>query len=185
MQAAESLISKQRARWTRARFDHLAGLGAFVDMKVELVRGELVEMSPQGLPHANVIETLTDLLVPALVGRARVRIQLPFAIDDETELVPDLAIIDRRTPRTDHPSAALLVIEVADTSSRYDRIVKAPLYAQAGVPEYWLIDAAKRHVEVFSGPRARSWAKQVRVTRGELPVPGFPAVSVRLDALFG
>lgn len=185
MQAAESLISKQRARWTRARFDHLAGLGAFVDMKVELVRGELVEMSPQGLPHANVIESLTELLVPALVGRARVRVQLPFAVDDQTELIPDLALIDRRAPKTDHPSAAFLVIEVADTSARYDRVVKAPLYAHAGVPEYWLIDAAKRHVEVFSSPRARSYAKHVKVTRGELPVPGFPEVSVRVDALFG
>lgn len=184
MQAAESLISRQRVRWTRARFERLARLGAFVDRKLELVRGELVEPGPEGLPHANVIEYLNELLMPALVGRVRLRVQLPFAVDDETELIPDLALIDRRAPKSDHPSAALLVIEVADSSARYDRVVKAPLYAQAGVPEYWLVDAAKRHVEVFSVPRARSYAKHVRVTRGELLVPGFPEVSVRLDALF-
>jgi Uma2 family endonuclease len=184
MQAAESLIFKQRARWTRERFDHLAGLGAFENMKVELVRGELVDMSPQGLPHANVIEYLNEVLMPALVGRARVRVQLPFAVDDETELIPDLAIIDKRAPKTDHPSGALLVIEVADTSARYDRIVKAPLYAQAGVREYWLIDTTKAQVEVFSGARARSWARHEKVSRGELPVPGFPEVVLRVDALF-
>lgn len=87
--------------------------------------------------------------------------------------------------KTDHPSAALLVIEVAEPSARYDRVVEAPLYAQAGVPEYWLINAAKRHVEVFSSPRARSYAKHVKLTQGELPVQGFPGLSVRLDALFG
>lgn len=139
MQAAESLISRQRVRWTRARFERLARLGAFVDRKLELVRGELVEPGPEGLPHANVIEYLNELLMPALVGRVRLRVQLPFAVDDETELIPDLALIDRNN-QTDGAAAGSLT---ATFSSG----------------------------ECTTGP-------------SKLPVPGFPEVSVRLDALF-
>lgn len=184
MEAAESLIVKQRARWTRAKFDRLVALGAFEGEQVELVRGELVARSPQGLPHGNVIEPLTELFVPALVGRARVRVQLPFVIDDETELIPDVAIVDKRAPKTAHPSAAHLIIEVADSTVRYDRVVKAPLYASAFVTEYWVVHVARAQIEVFSGPRSKGYAKHARVTRGALPVPGFPNVVIALKDVF-
>lgn len=186
MEAAESLIVKHRARWTRAQFDRLVELGAFDGgERVELVRGELVAMSKQGVPHGNVIETLNEILMPRLVGRARVRVQLPFVIDDESELIPDLAVIDKRLPRSEHPSSAFLIIEVADSSLRYDRIVKAPLYAAAGVPEYWLVDTSREQVEVFSGIKRGAYGRTSRVTSGVLMVPGFPGVEVRLADLFG
>lgn len=158
--------------------------GAFGDLRLELVKGELVLMGTMDPPHARVIEELTDLLVPALVGRARVRVQLPMAIDDETQLVPDLMVVDRRTSKSDHPETALLVIEVSDASSRYDRIVKAPLYAQARVGTYWRFDLKGRFVEVFSDARQGRWTQQVKVARGALQVPGFPEVEVDVGELF-
>jgi Uma2 family endonuclease len=185
MEAAESLIVKNRARWTRERFDRLVELGAFDGgERVELVRGELVAMSKQGVPHGNVIETLTELLVPRLVGRARVRVQLPFIIDDESELMPDLAIVDKALPRSEHPASAFLIIEVADSSLRYDRIVKAPLYASAGVPEYWLVDTTREHIELFSALKRGTYGRTAKVAGGSLPIPGFPGVEIRVADLF-
>jgi Uma2 family endonuclease len=185
MQAAQALVAEFRPRWTRKRFDQLVELGAFANWDVELVRGELVEMTKQGVRHANVIEVLNELLTPLLVGRARVRVQLPLVIDDLSEVGPDLAVVDRLTGRGQHPSTALLVIEVADTSKRYDTVVKAPLYAEARVPEHWVVDVPKRAVEVFSAPRAGAYTRHTRHTRGELAVPRFPDVRVKLSELFG
>jgi Uma2 family endonuclease len=184
MQAAEALIVERRAKWTRAKFDRLVELGAFVDERVELVRGELVEMSPIGVPHGNQLEWLNEWLMPRLVGRARVRVQLPLALDSESELQPDLAVLERRTPRAGHPTTALLVIEVADSTVRYDRLVKGPLYAEAGVVEYWVVHAEKAFVEVFSAPRHGRYTRQTRHSKGALPVPGFPDVEVPLAELF-
>lgn len=106
-----------------------------------------------------------------------------MVIGDE-RLVPDISVVDKKLPKTEHPSTAHLVIEVADSSVRCDRIVKAPLYAAAGVTEYWLIDTAREQVEVFSGLRHRSYAKHTKVSKGALPVPGFPAVTIALKTLF-
>jgi hypothetical protein len=141
-------------------------------------------MTGQGVPHAGVIELLTEMLVPALVKRARVRVQLPFAIGDDTELLPDLAIVPRNETRDDHPSHAELIIEVAESSERYDRLVKAPLYARARATEYWLIDVAREAVTVFSRPRRDGYTKEQRVTSGELAVPGFPDVKIIVEDLF-
>lgn len=182
MQAAEALLAERRPRWTRERFIQVAELGVFD--RVELVRGELVEMSPQGPPHSNVIEVLNEFLMPKLVGRARVRVQLPLALSDDTQVLPDLAIVDRSAGRADHPSSAILVIEVADSSKRYDTIVKGPLYAEARVREYWIVDVEKRAVELYSAPRAGVFTKHSKVTTGELIIPRFDDVRIKLSDLF-
>lgn len=185
MQAAvESLIEQRRTRWTRARFDRVAELGGFEGEQLELVEGELVDMSPQGVPHAEFIERLNEILMPALVGRARVRVQLPFAVDDETEVLPDLAVVSRAVAKGDHPGRAQLVIEVAETSERYDRLVKSRLYARAAVTEYWLIATTKATVTVFSRPKDGQYQKEKKHGSGTLAVPGLPDVKVVLDELF-
>lgn len=184
MLAADSLIFERRFRWTRQLFLEMADQGAFGDLRLELVKGELVVRRSMGVPHARVIEELSELLVPALVRRARVRVQLPLNVDDESLLVPDLAVVDRQASKEDHPWTALLVIEVSDSSARFDRIVKAPLYAQAAVGAYWQFDLQKRAVEVFSEPREGAWGRTTRVSRGRLGVPGFPDVEVDVDHLF-
>lgn len=141
-------------------------------------------MSPQGPPHSNVIEVLSELLLPRLVGRARIRVQLPLALSDDTQVLPDLAIVDRSASRADHPSSAILVIEVADSSKRYDTIVKGPLYAEARVSEYWIVDVEKRAVEQYSAPRSGVFTKHSKVTRGQLVVPKFDDVRVAVSDLF-
>lgn len=178
METEQAVLFESRARWTREMFDRVVESGAFGEEGVELVRGELVPRSEQGVPHANAIEELTDILVPKLVGRARVRVQLQFVIDDESVLVPDLTIIERRESKDDHPTRAILAIEVSDTRERFDRIVKAPLYAQSGTPEYWLVNVKKRSIEVFTDLRDGEYTKHTVHESGSVRVPGFDDVEV-------
>jgi Uma2 family endonuclease len=137
----------------RSEYDLLIEQGVFtVDERIQLLDGELVELSPQGVPHASVIEALTERLVPALAGRARVRVQLPFAAGEYSEPEPDVAIVPADTPRDQHPDEAQLVIEVADSTLSLDLGRKARIYAAAGVPEYWVIDVTATVAHVHTEP---------------------------------
>jgi Uma2 family endonuclease len=134
------------------------------DDRVELLHGVLTAVSRQGPPHAAVVERLTMWLAPAAAaGVCRLRVQLPFAVPDPTSLpVPDVAVVERDEgdPMASHPTSALLVIEVAHTSHRVDLVVKPPLYAAAGVPEYWVVDIDKCCLEVFKGPHPDGYAER-------------------------
>jgi Uma2 family endonuclease len=176
----------QRRPITRAEYQAMGESGLFQDERVELIEGVIVRMAPRGEPHDDTIERLNELLLPPLVGRARVRIQLAFAASEHSEPEPDVAIVPRDEPRgVDHPGRATLLIEVAASSLRFDRGTKASVYARAGVPEYWVVDVAKRTVEVFSAPLGDRYSKAV-LHRGTdvLTVPDFPDVTVTVDAIF-
>lgn len=126
------------------------------DDHVELIRGELIQMAVQGSAHATCITRLLRVLLPILGQRAMLRCQSPIttAVDGEPE--PDLAIVQNREDdyETAHPTAAetLLVIEVAASSPQYNRTVKLSLYAEAGIPHYWLFNVVDRTLEAHSEP---------------------------------
>lgn len=143
----------------RAEYDRLVEMGAFEDERVELLYGMLVTMSPQNSPHAWLIQRLTKTFAPLLLAdRADVRVQLPFIAADDSEPEPDLALVPVGDYRNHHPSKAFLLIEVADSSVGKDREIKARLYAESGVPEYWLFDVQARSTEVFRKPEAGRYA---------------------------
>lgn len=142
----------------RFEYDLLVEQGAFApDERVQLLEGELVEMSPQGARHAGLVEALNERLMPALLGRYRVRVQLPLGAGEHSEPEPDLAIVPADEPRDRHPERALLVIEVSDESVRLDLGRKARIYAAAGVPEYWVVDVGRDVVHVHTDPRAGTY----------------------------
>ena len=126
--------------------------GFFRDERVELIQGVVVEESPQNAPHAYAIQVLNRLLMPRLVARADVRVQLPFAPGTHSLPEPDLAVVAIGDYKAAHPSAAILIIEVADASLKFDRQEKAELYARAGVPEYWVVNLADRVIERHTEP---------------------------------
>ena len=136
--------------------------------RVELIEGEIVQMSPIGSRHASCVARL-DRLCNRLVGElALVFCQNPVRLNEHSEPEPDLMLLK---PRADeyagaHPGPAdvLLIIEVADTSAGYDRTEKAPLYARFGIPEMWLVDLSRDLVEVLRNPSARGY-RTVRVCR--------------------
>lgn len=152
------------------------------DDRVELIEGVLVAMSPKGPEHDAAVEWLTERFVTRLAGRANVRVQsaLTFpGLDFEPE--PDLVVVAPDAPRPRHPSAALLIVEVAASSLSLDRRVKAPLYARAGIPELWIVDLAGEAIERLSAPAEDGYARQERCTAHDTLVPemlGAPEVEV-------
>ena len=169
----------------RSEYDRLVALGAFEDERVELLYGTLVAMSPQDPGHTGPIGVLTMLLVPALVGHALVRVQAPIVAADESEPEPDLAVVPLGSYRTAHPDRAHLIIEVALSSTKKDRLVKAPLYASSGFEEYWLVEVAAGVVEVYRDPVGGVYRAVTRHGAGEtLTLQAFPSVAVPVDALF-
>jgi Uma2 family endonuclease len=107
-------------------------------------------MSPHGAPHAGAIHRLTDILVPAVKGRATCRIQLPLALGDTSEPEPDVAVVALGSYHRAHPTAAFLVVEVSDSSMAYDRRTKGVLYAAHSIPEYWIVDTTHQRIEVHT-----------------------------------
>jgi Uma2 family endonuclease len=131
------------------------------ESRVELIDGEIFDMSPIGSLHAAVVSRLARDFIVAIGDTAVVRVQDPLRIDDFNEPEPDLAIV---TPREDfyaarHPGPrdTLLVVEVADTSLDHDMTTKAAVYAAAGIEEYWVLDLTSHSVAIFRDPRGGSY----------------------------
>jgi Uma2 family endonuclease len=168
----------------RAEYERLVEAGAFESERVELLEGLLVEMRPQRASHASAIEVLTELLYSARHPDQKVRVQLPLALGDESEPEPDLCVVPAGDHRERHPSEALLVIEVAESSLVKDRR-KATLYARAGVPEYWLVDVVNQRVEVRTQPEGDAYLRQETVASGgELSSSLLPALKLPVDRIF-
>jgi Uma2 family endonuclease len=166
----------------RLEYDKLVALGVFEGERVELLNGEVRRMSPIGPPHTSTVDRLTELLVLAFAGRARVRVQGSFAGGELSEPEPDVSILPRRDYDAEHPSEAHLVIEVSDSSLAYDRGPKAALYATCGVPEYWIVNLVDRVVEVHREPRAGAYQRISVHPRGErLRVLHFPDVEIAVN----
>jgi Uma2 family endonuclease len=127
-------------RLSRREYDKLVDLGVFEDERVELLRGMLVTMSPQGGPHATISGWFAQQLSIVLGMKFDVRSHCPYAASDDSEPEPDVSVSRRIANLLEHPTQPLLVIEVAESSMRKDTRIKAPIYAEAGAPEYWIVD---------------------------------------------
>jgi Uma2 family endonuclease len=181
----EALQHTRPRRMRRAEYDRLVDLGFFRDERVELIRGLVVEMAPIGAPHSDPIDFLSERFVLLLAGRARVRIQLPFALSNDSEPEPDLALVPPGRYNKQHPSQAFLIVEVAHSSLDYDRLTKGPLYAEAGVPEYWIVNVSGRCVEVYDQTRDRAYQRIRSFERGTQIAPAaFSDACIDVGELF-
>lgn len=128
------------------------------DDRVELVHGEIVEMTPIGSRHHACVMRLNRMLVDFSAGDYIVSVQGPLWLDESNEPQPDVAVLRGRADFYEEslpgPADALVVIEVSDTTLAYDRNVKMPLYAGAGVPEIWIVDLERRKVDLYANPNA-------------------------------
>ncbi|MFN4034087.1 MAG: Uma2 family endonuclease [Fimbriimonadales bacterium] len=145
-------------RWiTRAEFETLLASGVFApEERLELLAGELVRREPVGPQHAVAVRLVQIALERALPEGYDVRPQLPLALGEYDMPFPDIAVVvgSPRDYLNDHPTTALLVVEVAEASLRTDREIKGSLYAHAGVPEYWIVNLKEQVVEVYREPGA-------------------------------
>ena len=183
----------QLRRWTRQEYDRMVEAGVLTENdRVELIGGEILAVTPQDSPHATAVSLADDALRRVLAPNMYVRIQLPLALGDDSEPEPDIAVVSGtiRDYRDAHPSTALLVIEVADSSLAFDRRVKGSLYGRERVVEYWIINLVESVVEIYRDPTedssARfgwSYARTNRVTHSESIPLSFGGVVAAADLL--
>ncbi len=168
----------------RSEYDRMVASGMFEHEHIELLRGLLVEMSPIGADHGEAVSWLSEKLVRALAGRARVRTQTSFAASEDSEPEPDIAIVPTGRYWGELPSTALLLIEVAESSLSKDRHIKSDLYAEAQVAEYWIVNLVDSVVEIFREPVEGRYTRMSRHGRGETIAPaGFADVLIPVDEI--
>ena len=169
----------ERKRFTVEEYHRLGEVGLLhEDDRIELIDGELVEMAAIGIAHANAIVELDELANRTVRHVARISAQNPIHLGPRSEPQPDLALIRRRRYSVTHPTPEdiFLVIEVSDSSLAYDRAIKLPLYAAAGIPETWIVDLNGLVIERHSGPR------EGRYTQIVIAAPGDTLASLILPA---
>ncbi len=185
----ERLSPVRHRRFTVAEYHKMIEVGILDENEhVELLEGEIIQMSAQEKPHARATRKLTRWFNQALDDDYAVRPQLPLTLTD-SEPAPDLAVV--RAADEDaaerHPRTALLVIEVADSSARRDLEVKARTYAKAGIPEYWLVLVKQRASEVLRDPDPVAGSYRTRLAAsGESTVTplAFAGPVIRVRSLF-
>jgi Uma2 family endonuclease len=150
----ESAIPR-RFKFTRDAYYQMAALGLFWGKRVELIEGEVIEMSPLSPRHVASTDRLYRLLREVVPDGYWVRLQAPLSLG-ESEPEPDVSIVlgSPDDHEEAHPTTAALVVEVSDTLLPYDRTFKQSLYAKAGIPEYWIVNLKDSQVEVYREPAA-------------------------------
>jgi Uma2 family endonuclease len=158
--------------------------------RVELIDGEIIQMAPIGDVHASEVDWLNDLFMRVLAGRVQVRVQNPLRLSDYSEPVPDIMLLRPRSDfyRSGHPTPAdvILLVEVSDTTLRYDRGVKLPLYAREGVPEVWIVEIGPDQLTVHRDPSPTGYRNSQVLRRGErISLSAFPDVNLAVDDILG
>jgi Uma2 family endonuclease len=180
----------RRHRITVQDYHRMAEVGLLApDARVELIDGEIIDMAPIGDPHRGTVMLLDELLHEAVGKRASILCQSSIRLGEYSEPEPDLAILRRRTDsyRGKAPVGedTLLVIEVSDTTWRYDRDTKIPLYARHGIPEVWIVDLPRPMLHFFRAPSGEGYTDESSTkTAAIVSLPGLPGASVDLRALF-
>ena len=182
-------------RFTLLDYHRLIELGFLTESdRVELIRGELMQMVAKGTPHTVCNTSLVYEMTMLLQRRAIVRGQEPIILPPDSEPEPDLVIARNRVDRylSNHPSPAdiLLVVEVADSTLNYDQQVKLTLYAESGISDYWIFNLVANCLEVYTQPYQDSQgkfsygSKQIFLPDASVTLPGFSDLSVDLSSVF-
>ena len=179
-----------RHRFSAEDFHRMAEAGILgEDDRVELIRGEVVELSPVGKRHMAALKRLMNALFPLQQAKkALLQVQDPLRLFPDTEPQPDLALLAYRDDfyreRVPEAKDALLVVEVAETSLDHDLQVKLPLYAQAGIPEVWVVDLVEGRVHRFLDPSPGGYREHHVLGPGDTLSPrAFPGLSVSVASL--
>ncbi len=177
--------------FTVADYHKMAEVGILdEDDRVELIEGEILNMTPIGPRHAGCVAHLTELFGEGLGRQVVIWTQNPIRLGEHSEPQPDLALLRRRpdfyTSAHPRPEDVLLVIEVVDTSLPYDQDVKVPLYSRSGIPEVWLVDLNRERLIVYCepGPEGYRRVSEVKGT-ATLSPQAFPELILTVDQVLG
>lgn len=177
--------------FTVSDFHRIGETGIFSENdRVELIEGEIIKMPPTGSYHASHVDRLNQLLYSRIGQAAIIRVQSPIKLTNQSEPQPDLALLKPRADfyagRHPIPSDVLLIIEVSDTTVHYDRTVKTPLYAAAGIPEMWLIDLPADVIDVCFNPVDGQYQTIQHLKRGDtLTSPTIPDLVLKVEDILG
>jgi Uma2 family endonuclease len=180
-----------RKHFSIAEFQQIAAAGVFSEEeRFELLEGEIVQMSPLGPQHAACVDRLNRSLQRLVQDRAIVRVQNPIRLGEYSQPQPDIALVQ---PRDDfyagghpEPEDLLLLIEVSESSLAYDRDVKLPLYARAGIAEVWLVALLPQVVEVYRAPSEEGYGEKRTLRRGQTFAPiHLPDVALMVEHILG
>jgi len=184
-------VQVQRKLFTTDEYHLMIQTGVFgEDDRLELIEGEIVEMSPISPKHAGHVKRLVKLFTRKLGERVLVSVQDPIHLSERSEPQPDLALLrprsDDYTKSHPNPDDVLLIIEVSETSTDYDRTVKMPMYARAGIAEAWLVSLEDNEIEVYRDPSPVGYRSIRRVLPGESLAPlTFPDDSLDASEILG
>jgi Uma2 family endonuclease len=180
----------QRHRISVHDYHRLAEIGVLApDARVELIEGEIIDMAPNGRDHQSIVDQLVRSLFRAAGDNAIVRVQGSIRLSEWSEPQPDVVLLE---PRADFYRSefalgtdTLLVIEVSDSTLRYDRDVKVPLYARHGVPEVWVVDVNGDALLVYGDLRDGKYERHDALDRPKsVPITRLPGITLEVAALF-
>ena len=176
------------AKWTIEQYHELVTTGILDDRRVELLEGDIVEMAPEGMPHAVYCGRTVEYLRELLKNRAKVRETHPITLPNNSEPEPDVAIV--RSPDTqylDHhpyPEDIFWLIEYSDTTLAKDLKAKQRIYAQAGILEYWVVNLQASELIVFRGAGNNGYETKTKLNSGSISPLSFPDLEVEVSRLF-
>lgn len=178
------------AKWTVEDYHQMLAAGILAERHVELLNGEIVEMTPEGEVHAYASDEAGEYLIYLLGTRAKVRQAKPITLpQSNSEPEPDISIVQRRgrdyQEHHPYPENIFWLIEYSDSSLSKDLDVKIKVYAAAGIIEYWVINLQTKQLIVFRSPTIEGYQSQITLTQGEINPLAFPMLAVSITRLFG
>lgn len=176
-----------RFRFTTDEYEQMIAAGILTEEdRVELIEGEIIEMSPIGDDHVFALNSLAELFFQNLEGRAIISIQNPIRLSDRSRPQPDIALWRRKSRRSlPGPGDILLLVEISDTTLNFDRNVKLPLYAQAGISEVWIVDLVDERIDAYREPLDDVYNLfESYHAGGRISPLAFPDVALAVDDIF-
>jgi len=174
-------------KWSLDDYHRMIAVGILADRRVELLKGEIVEMAIEGEPHAYSRSEADEYLTEVLGSRAKIRQDSPITLPNDSEPEPDIAIVQRlgREYRSHHPYPENIfwLIEYAESSLEKDLEVKSKVYAEAGIPEYWVVNLKAMQLIVFRDPQNGEYASQQTLISGTINPLAFPDLAIVVEAI--
>jgi Uma2 family endonuclease len=175
------------AKWSIEEYHQMIEAGVLEDRQVELLKGDIVEMVPEGIPHAHLSSEGADYLRALLKERVKIREGKPITLPNSSEPEPDVSILqpldEEYAQHHPYPENIFWLIEFSNASLEKDLEIKTRVYAEAGIPEYWVVNLRKMELVVFRDPNDQNYSSRQIFTQGEVRPVAFPDVAVFVERI--
>jgi Uma2 family endonuclease len=176
------------AKWTIEQYHELVNAGILIDRRVELLSGDIIEMSPEGMFHAVYCGDAVDYLKQLLGNRAKVREAHPITLPNDSEPEPDIAVVmpapHRYLEHHPYPADIFWLVEYADSTLTKDLQIKQQIYAAAGIQEYWIVNLQALELIIFRGMGNTGYETEARLVSGNISPLAFPDLNIKVRRLF-